>query len=494
MSDEIPEQGLSNLVRLHGGGSLSTSSLQKGMDHFVIPEVGFVSYRKTGRLFSTIVLGNPVVGDEHLDDLIEAFLEEHPKPCFFYIGEKTAEALHKHGFYVNEMGIETLIDLQTYDWSGRQKQDIRTARNRAKKEGFQVVERKISDVDKSRVMEISENWRLRKVSSEREFGFLARSLDLDKEEGVFGEDTRYFFSEKEGRIVGFVAFDPIYRGGKVIGYGANILRTDDTKNTSVIDAIICEAVDTFKREGKEILSLGHSPCYKVDDQGRFKFSRLFKWTAQYFFQHWNHVFEFMGLAGHKVNYCGREEKAYFASRRKVLSQIEVADVYTLTGIDTVGQLVKGYKKGISPLPRLLEELRTNKLFVGEPRSRVALVDDNETSRKDIADQLWRTYRVVEYDGKSQYSGVGSAIREMTHDVAALIVRGDSERLSAGKAANSLRESKSEVPLIIFGNLSRSFIRDLTTSRGNSSLLYLVPNSNPSEIYFEVGIATINKKL
>src|SRR5260370_24121425 len=79
------------------------------------------------------------------------------------------------------------------------------------------------------------------------------------------EDVRKFVAyDKEGRVAGFVFYDPMYREGKVFGYSANISRCDERRFGRLATAIHMAAIEKFRGEGKEILNLLLAPFVKLD--------------------------------------------------------------------------------------------------------------------------------------------------------------------------------------------------------------------------------------
>ena len=69
---------------------------------------------------------------------------------------------------------------------------------------------------------------------------------------------------RQGKVVGFVFYDPMYRGGKVFGYSANIVRCDEQRFGRLATAVHMEAMEKFKAEGKEVLNLLLAPFVKLD--------------------------------------------------------------------------------------------------------------------------------------------------------------------------------------------------------------------------------------
>ncbi|MBX9669591.1 MAG: DUF2156 domain-containing protein [Candidatus Obscuribacterales bacterium] len=315
-----------------GKGSLAYSSLQEGLQYFM-HDLGYVAYRQLrDSKDSVVVLSDPLCPAAQKKVFLERFLEFKKDPVFLHIDHDTAQLLNEIGFTVNELGVETIIDIQDFDLVGNKKQQLRQARNNARKDGLTIVE--LESVDNATIRafkKIGDDWLREKVTSDQEMRFIVRPLIYVDE-----MDVRKFVAKLGDEIVGFVVFDPMYEKGQVIGYIANHLRTNLKRTYSVVDYIILEALEKFRAEGKRELSLGLSPLAKVDDTGEFKHSKLLEAHFKYAFEKANYLYNFKNLAHHKLKYRpgmkgAREEKVYCAMRVRFFL-VRMNSVYTVLGL------------------------------------------------------------------------------------------------------------------------------------------------------------------
>lgn len=321
-------------LQQYGSGSLAYSSLQAGLQYFMLEGCGYVSYTQLpDSSDSVLVLADPICKSDDLRKLLEAFLKEKRDPIFLHISHETGRILSDWGFCVNELGVETIIDIREFELSGNKKQQLRAARNRAQKDGIKV--REVTRVDDALMIafkKISDEWLNEKVASDSQMKFIVRPLVYVDE-----IDVRRFVAIKDNRLVGFVIFDPMYRDGKIIGYIANQLRSNYEKGYSVVDYIILEAMQQFKQEGVEQISLGLSPLYKVNDGDDFKHSKLLKANFQFAFENANYLYNFKNLARHKNLYRpempgAHEEKVYCAQKTRFLLN-RMYSVYVALGLN-----------------------------------------------------------------------------------------------------------------------------------------------------------------
>jgi len=327
-----------------GRGSLAYSSLQEGMQYFM-HELGYVAYRQLkDSKDSVVVLADPICEPAKRREFLQAFLEHKSDPVFLHITHETGEILNELGFRVNELGVETIIDIQDFDLVGNKKQQLRQARNNGKKDGLEIVELDSTDNTTIRAFKkISDDWLREKVTSDSEMRFIVRPMIYVDE-----LDVRKFVAKLNGETVGYVVYDPMYENGEVIGYIANHLRTNLKRSYSVVDCINLEALEKFKAEGKRELSLGLSPLAKVDDQGEFKHSKLLAAHFKYAFEKANYLYNFKNLAQHKLKYRpgmtgAREEKVYCAMKTRFFL-IRMNSVYTVLGLKPLPRAIAAHMK------------------------------------------------------------------------------------------------------------------------------------------------------
>lgn len=337
---------LSPFLRQHGGTSLAYATLQEGMEYFIDP-CGYIAYTTVRHpIFSPkprrITLSDPVCAPEHLRAVIRRFLDDNPRASFGVISEACADVLHTFGFKVNCIGYEPELSIQTYNTQGNWKELdlIKRARNEAKREGIVIREESADSLRKDDLCAVSARWISSKKINDREIWLYARRPVFDHE-----EDVRKFVAyDRQGKPAGFVFYDPMYRGGEVYGYSANIVRCDEQRFGRLATAIHMEAMDKFRAEGKTVLNLLLAPFVKLD-KGKYNDD----WGAKLLFglsaRFGNNIYNFKGLSFHKSKYRGTEKPVYCASNSLLMSNdlylaFVSADI-TRSYLATLGQLVRG---------------------------------------------------------------------------------------------------------------------------------------------------------
>ena len=283
---------------------------QPDLDYFVLPEVGFVSYHLQKWLGKQVpmVFVKPLCADADLGVLLAAFLDAHgPGAIFLGMDQAAAAVLGRLGFSVNEFGAEFTLPVQEFQVRGGTMKYLRTVLHAGAK-GVEVKELLPSETPVAELQRISAAWLLSRRVRGRELRFLTRPPEFGPAWGV-----RRFYCFKEGRLVGFVFFDPSFRAGRCIGYCANILRQEPgLKPPGILDFAILTALRTFKAEGIERLSLGIAPLHDLREHPgedrllRFCGQRLYHWGG------W--LYNFRELAFHKTRYRAEPRKLYFCKR------------------------------------------------------------------------------------------------------------------------------------------------------------------------------------
>lgn len=335
-------------LKQYGRGSLAYSSLQAGMQYYMNDKLGYCAYVPLSDSEDSVcVLADPICSKENLRAFLDAFLLEKKDPIFLHASHDTAEILNERGFSVNELGVETIIEIQKFTLSGNKRQALRQARNNAKRDNLVCREVLSSDPEMRKAFrKISEEWMKHKVMNDSEMQFIVRPIVYVDE-----IDVRKFVALKGDTVVGFIIFDPIYENGKVKGYIANHLRSNLDRSYSVVDFILLEALDIFKAEGKEELSLGLSPLAKVDDSEEFRHSKLLTAHFKYSFEKANFLYNFKNLYRHKSKYRpelpgAHEEKVYCCMKTRFLL-VRIYDVYNVLGFHPIKQIISHFGKAMT---------------------------------------------------------------------------------------------------------------------------------------------------
>ena len=250
---------LEGRVTAHGAGSLGWQNTWRGSRSWATDdgEVA-LTYRPTSGI--AIVVGDPVGPRARWSEAIEEFHEfcEHEglTPAWYAVGDDFVAASDPRRWSALQIGEDTVIALPGLAFKGRSWQDVRTARNRAAKEGIvmQVLHLHDTSPDLLRqVREISAAWVAEKPLPEMGFtlGGMVEALDP--------QVRTHVAIDAAGRVHGVTTWLPVHRDGRVVGWTLDLMRRRSDGFRPVMEFLIAESALAFQSEGFESVSLSVAP-------------------------------------------------------------------------------------------------------------------------------------------------------------------------------------------------------------------------------------------
>lgn len=245
------------LVARHGAGPLSFMTTWTGNRYWFTPDRGaVVAYRVIGGV--ALTTGDPVGSPPARAGALTGFTawcEEHGWiPCWYSVTDEVAEGLP--GTHRLQVAAETWLPLGTLRFTGRRWQDVRTALNRARREGIEAhwVRWPAAPLAlRDQVVRLSEEWLARKGLPE--MGFTLGGLDELDDDAVrclLAVDT-------EGRVQGLTSWLPARRDDVAVGWTLDLMRRAPGASPGVIEFLIATAAAAFQEESAEWVSLSGAP-------------------------------------------------------------------------------------------------------------------------------------------------------------------------------------------------------------------------------------------
>jgi len=295
---------------------MAYSSLEKDLEYFVVEGMGYIAYVSFRHPFwawkqRKVVLADPICAVANYDEIIKRFVANYPDVIFVQSSLALAEVLNKQGYQVNQFGVETELNVQDFDLAGKQRSKLRQWRNKCRREGVKFKEGSVVDCQNhNEIKRLSDSWLKNKGG--KEYSFLTRPFRYTNEEGV-----RNFWAWQEGKLIGFAVFDPIYSDGKLVAYYHNVDRISDTAPHGVSAALIIYAIDVFKQEGVQFVSLGMSPLYQLTLQNHksFDYNHFTRDALRYAYDNLNYIYPFKGNSSHKKKFNGVKKPVFFSSTK-----------------------------------------------------------------------------------------------------------------------------------------------------------------------------------
>ena len=209
-----------------------------------------------------IGLGDPVGGDvaarrQVLDGFVDSQDAIGQQFCLFSVTQEVADWATERGFRTVQVAEEAVIDLPDLEFRGKSWQDVRTALNRAGKEGITYREGRLAEMPRglqTQVRAISELW----VSDKGlpEMGFTLGGVD----EALDPEAMVGLAVDADSTVHGVTSWLPVFApGGEIRGWTLDVMRRLPDGFRPVTEFLIASACLAFQSSGAQLVSLSGAP-------------------------------------------------------------------------------------------------------------------------------------------------------------------------------------------------------------------------------------------
>lgn len=264
--DTAAGRRLRELLRTPGGGALSWMTTWEGNRYRAFAgDRGVIAHRVIAGV--ALTTGDPVCERGAAPDVVRDFADHCAAagwtPCLYSVGEETADIARGLGWQVVRVAEETVLNPEGLAFKGKRFQDIRTAINRARREGIRAEWMRYPDAPvevAAQIAEISEEWVAEKGMPE--MGFTLGGLDeLDDPE------VRLLVALDEGgRVHGVTSWLPVFRDGETVGLTMDFMRRRADGFRPAMEFLIASAALDAAKEGLEVLSLSGAPLATLDGE------------------------------------------------------------------------------------------------------------------------------------------------------------------------------------------------------------------------------------
>lgn len=247
------------------GDHLAWMGLWDGNRYFFAGEAGYVAYRVSHNIAVTV--GSPVVGEGATEHDVAAAFERFTAAQGWQVAWYSVPAsFARPGFRTLHVAEESVLYTDNLEFKGKKFQNIRTARNRAAKEGVRAVWTAWADCGfemREKIAALSEQWVADKALPE--MGFTLGGL-----EELRDPDTKLLLAvDEEGRLHGVTSWLPVYEHGELAGYTLDFMRRDADGFRPVIEYLLAEAAVVAGSEGLGWVSLSGAPLARTDEPTAF---------------------------------------------------------------------------------------------------------------------------------------------------------------------------------------------------------------------------------
>ncbi len=303
-----------DIIAHHGMDPMSGFALLQDKRYFFSEDgQGVVAYA-LWRKFA-VVLADPICEAARRGELVRAFtrfcVQQDWEPMF-YCSHVSQRALYEEeGFVTFKVGEDARLDTAEFKLQGGKFQNLRTARNKAQKAGltFQWYEARPHPDHglEAQLQVISQHWLNLKHGGEMTFDLGEFSIDFIREHGCA------IVRNPEGRIETFATWLS-YNGGR--GRCLDLMRGRN-EFKDVMDFLIVEAIDHFKANGVQEVSLGNAPLANVDAVEDEKLERRQERAVKFLFDNFDKYYGYKSLFNFKKKYMPDWQGRYLAYRPRV---------------------------------------------------------------------------------------------------------------------------------------------------------------------------------
>lgn len=248
------------LLHEHGATTTSFMTTWPGNTMLINGERdAYIAYRLISNV--AIVLGDPIGTPDGCRRAIDEFLDlavvNGWTPCFFGASARFLREFSQHGLGWIKIGEDAVITVSDLSFRGKSWQDVRTARNRARREGmrFEMLNQTTADPEIVRQLwDISAEWTAQRGLPEMNFtlGHLTDPPDPEIRTAVAVDER--------GRVQGFLTWLPVYaRQGWVV----DLMRRRGDAFHGVMEFLIAESLLVFQAEGYRFASLSAAPLANI---------------------------------------------------------------------------------------------------------------------------------------------------------------------------------------------------------------------------------------
>ncbi len=269
-----------------------------------------------------VALADPIcpVGSRNsmIHDFARFCKEQDWQPVFYCAHVANRATYEEEGFITFKVGEDARLDVADFKLEGGKFQNLRTARNKARKNGLTMQwyqpNPQVDHGLEAQLQLLSQDWLNRKHGGEMTFDLGSFDLKDIHERGAA------IVRNPEGRIETFATWRP-YNDGK--GRCLDLMRGREEAR-DVMDFLIVEAIDHFKAEGVEEVSLGNAPLANVDADTGILESRQER-AVKFLFENFDRYYGYKSLFNFKKKYQPEWQGRFLAYRpRTSLAMVGLA--------------------------------------------------------------------------------------------------------------------------------------------------------------------------
>ncbi|MEW5820045.1 MAG: phosphatidylglycerol lysyltransferase domain-containing protein [Cyanobacteriota bacterium] len=292
----IPEKNLDlskSIASEHAIQPVQSFILRKDYQHYLLQKdvfKGFMGYKISNGV--AMGIGNPCANsdpEELLNEWINFCIQHDWIPAIYQAKEDIFPILKKINFEYIPIGVEAVVNLETFTLKGKTMQKMRSALNKIEKSNWVVREYKDSDWVK--IEKLNQQWL--DIHGEKEIGFAMGTASPD-----YLLSTRsMLLVDQEDNLLAYVNnVDLNGNNGRTI----DLMRRSVDSPTGAMESLIVSEIVKAQEDGKAYYDLGFSPLAQIDET--FTDNKIAVKLLKLIYDHQKRFYDFQGLHRFKSKY------------------------------------------------------------------------------------------------------------------------------------------------------------------------------------------------
>ncbi|HEY1085054.1 MAG TPA: phosphatidylglycerol lysyltransferase domain-containing protein [Prosthecobacter sp.] len=318
---------VARLITQHGGDPMDSFALQEDkLYYFNADASGFIAYALWRKY--AVALADPVCAPENRAAMIAGFstfcTRQDWEPIFYCAHVNRRPLYEDAGFVTVKVGEDARLEVADFKLEGGKFQNLRTARNKARKNGLTYQWYDATPAPdhglEAQLQLLSQNWLEKKHGGEMTFDLGSFDIPTLRTHGAS------IVRNPEGRIEAFATWWPFAQGK---GRCLDLMRGREEAR-DVMDFLIVEAIDHFKSQGVEQISLGNAPLANVAATEENAVLTREERAVKFLFDNFDRFYGYKSLFNFKKKYQPDWQGRYLAYRprtRLAMVALAVAGVH-----------------------------------------------------------------------------------------------------------------------------------------------------------------------
>ena len=255
-------------------------------------ETAFIAYADTGRSLITKgdPVGDPKAGQKLIWQLRE-LADQQGKRCAFYaVSPNYLSTFLDLGLSILKIGEVARVNLQGFTLDGSNKKDLRQAKNKAARDGYQfelIPAAELNNTVMQELRTVSDAWLVSKQGEEKGF-----SLGAFTEAYIANFDIAVLRSPT-GEIT---AFANLFKGANLHELSLDLMRYRPGGPSFAMNALFAELMLYGSEQGYQWFSLGAAPFSGIENR---QHASIWNRIGGFVYEHGEHFYNFEGLRAFK---------------------------------------------------------------------------------------------------------------------------------------------------------------------------------------------------